>query len=131
MSPLKYLIICCSSFVLIGCGGEGDLGGIFTPSPNYYGAVAINPQTKAGGITARYAKQSEADLEAAKLCGLINCNIVLRFDTGLCAALARGSNGALGWASDRSNSDARQLATNQCQINGGTECVVLLNECNR
>ena len=131
MRILKLFSALLFVLALFGCGGGGDLGGIFTPPPSYYGSIAINPQTKAGGITARYTSQSEADLEAAKLCGLINCNIVLRFDTGLCAALARGSNGALGWASDRSNSDSRQSAINQCQINGGTACEVLLNECNK
>ena len=131
MRKLKLFSSLFFILTLFGCGGGGDLGGIFTLPPSYYGAIAINPQTKAAGITVRYTKQSEADLEAAKLCGLINCNVVLRFDTGLCGALARGSNGALGWASDRSNSDSRQSATNQCQINGGTACEVILNECNK
>jgi hypothetical protein len=131
MFKTKIIFISMSVFTLLGCGGGGDIGGLYVPEPDYYGAVAINPQTKAGGITARYTKQSEADFEASKLCGIINCNIVLRFDTGLCAAVARSSNMALGWASDRSNSDARQKATNQCQVNGGTDCQVLLNECNK
>jgi hypothetical protein len=131
MRKIKLILMSLSMFVLLGCGGEGDYGDFYFPEPDYYGAVAINPQTKAGAITARYKKQSEADLEAAKLCGFINCNIVLRFDTGLCAAVARSSNLAIGWASDRSNSDARQKATNQCQINGGTDCQILLNECNK
>jgi hypothetical protein len=132
MLKIKFIVMSLSIFTLLGCGGgEGDYGDFYIPEPDYYGAVAINPQTKAGGITARYAKQSEADFEASKLCGFINCNIVLRFDTGLCAAVSRGSNMALGWASDRSNSDARQKATNQCQINGGTDCQILLNECNK
>lgn len=116
---------------LFGCGGGGDEGGFLVPEPDYYGAVAINQQTKAGGITARYRGQSEADFEASRLCGLINCSIVLRFDTGLCAAVARGSNLALGWASDRSNTDARQKAINQCQGGGGTDCQIALNECNK
>jgi hypothetical protein len=130
MRKLKLFSALLFAITLFGCGGGGDSGGIFIP-PTYYGAVSINPDTKAGGITARYTRQSEADLEASKLCGIINCNVVLRFDTGLCAAVARGSNFALGWASDRSNSDARQSAINQCQINGGTACEVLLNECNK
>ncbi len=131
MRKIKLACLALIAVMLFGCGGGGDSGGIFIPPPSYYGAVAINPETKAGGITARYTRQSEADLEASKLCGLVNCNVVLRFDTGLCAAVARGSNFALGWASDRSNSDARQSAINQCQINGGTACEVLLNECNK
>ncbi len=133
MKGLKCTLAVTSFAMLAACGGgeAGGYGDFYILEPDYYGAVAINPQTKSGGITARYTKQSEADLEAAKLCGLINCNIVLRYETGFCAAVARGSNSALGWASDRSNSDARQKATNQCQINGGTDCQVLLNECNK
>lgn len=128
---IKLLLATASVTMLTACGGGGDSGGLFDLEPDYYGAVAINPQTKAGGITARYSRQSSADSEAINQCGIINCNIVLRFDTGLCAAVARGSNLALGWASDRSNSDARQSAINQCQINGGTACEVLLNQCNK
>jgi len=131
MRKIKLLSAVILIFTLQGCGGGGESGGIFYTPPNYYGAIALNPQTRAAGITARYTRQADADLEAAKLCGLVNCNIVLRFDTDLCAAIARSSNGAVGWASNKSNSDARQTATNQCQSNGGTDCVVLLNECNR
>ncbi len=112
MRKTKYFILLLSIFTLLGCGGGGDYDDFYMLEPDYYGAVAINPQTKAGGITARFTTQSSADLEASKLCGLINCNIVLRFDTGFCAAVARSSNLALGWASDRSNSDARQKAIN-------------------
>jgi hypothetical protein len=61
----------------------------------------------------------------------IATHIVLRYDTGYCAAVARGSNLALGWASDKSSSDARKKALSQCQINGGSECVILLNSCNK
>jgi hypothetical protein len=122
-----------SSLVLMSCltscgGGDasGD-GNIYTPPS--YGSIAINQTTKAGGIATNYGSQSDANSHAVTACGS-GCNSVLEFGSYMCGALARGSNGSLGWASNSRQSNAEGDALSQCRAYSGLNCVVLLSNCN-
>jgi hypothetical protein len=61
-------------------------------------------------------------------CG-VGCEIVIGYGNGQCAALARGTNISLGWATGTSKADASQNAVSQCQTNSGIGCISLLVEC--
>lgn len=129
----KILAIVALMSTLISCGGGGEDGGygLLSPQINYYGAIAVNTTTGAAGITANYRSQSEANTGAQMQCGLFSCNVVLEYGPNMCAAVARGTNGVvLGWASDRSLSDAKSKALNQCALNRGIGCEIKLEQCN-
>lgn len=110
--------------ILGGCGGGSD------DAAGIYGSIALNLTTKAGGITARYGTQAEANNAAINQCG-VGCATVLEFwGSGQCGAVARGTNFALGWASDGSQSRAESSAIAKCTSAGGTFCTIQLSMCN-
>ena len=108
--------------LLIGCGGGGDSGDL-------YGSLTVNKVTKAGVISAQWDSQAKANNTALSQCGA-GCEVVIEFGNGQCAALARGTNMSLGWATGSSKADASQKAVSQCQTYSGIGCVALLAECN-
>jgi hypothetical protein len=108
---------------LAGCGGgDSDTGDL-------YGSLAVNRATKAAGIGALWDSQAKANNTALSQCGS-GCEVVIEFGPGQCAALARGTNMSLGWATGISKADASQKAVSQCQTYLGIGCVALLAECN-
>ena len=109
------------STLLIGCGGGGDGGDL-------YGSLAVNRVTKAAGISALWDSQAKANNTALSQCGA-GCEVVMEFANGQCAALARGTNMSLGWATGSSKADASQKAVSQCQTYSGIGCAALLAEC--
>lgn len=120
--------------ILVGlssCGGGGEDGGdaIDYYTPPSYGSIAINSTTKAAGITANYGSQSDANSQAKNSCGA-GCTTALEFGSFMCGALARGTNGVIGWASNGSKSNAESTSVSQCTSRGGAGCGVLLSECN-
>ena len=62
--------------------------------------------------------------------GMSGCGAFEFIGPGQCAALARGTNMALGWATGISKADANQKAVSQCIAYSGVGCVALLAECN-
>ena len=126
---------------LVGCADDGSSGGttpgsIFFPTPTY-GAIAVSQGDGAAGITANYSSQRRANDEAVNQCrsgitsGVGACIVVLEYESNRCGALARSAISAtMGWASDRSRSDARAKAVNECTNRGGIACSVVLQECN-
>ena len=140
---VRALKTSCSvlSLLLASCGGGGDSGGdigsIVLPSFNY-GAVAVDTDSGAAGITANYPSQRRANDEALNQCRISNifattaCQVVLEFESGRCAALARGLTPRLvfGWASDRRAGNAEAQALSQCTSRGGGNCSIALRECN-
>lgn len=126
---MKYKLwtfIFASVFIISGCGGGSDNGDNFVL---LYGSIAVNKITKAAGIAALWESQAKANNTALSQCGT-GCEVVLEFGPGQCGALARGSNGALGWSSGTSKADASQKAVTQCVGFAGIGCVSLLAECN-
>ena len=108
--------------LLIGWGGGGDGGDL-------YGSLTVNKVTNAGGISAQWDSQAKANNTALSQCGA-GCEVVIEFGNGQCAALARGTNMSLGWATGSSKADASQKAVSQCVAYSGVGCVALLAECN-
>jgi hypothetical protein len=109
------------SALLAGCGGGEDV--------DYFGAIALNPQTRAASIVANHQSQGEANSAALNLC-TGSCSVVLTFGNGMCGALARSTLGTVGYASNSSKSQAEANAMSQCRSLGGSGCEVLLSMCN-
>jgi hypothetical protein len=110
-----------AAVALAGCGGGEEV--------DYYGAIAVNPTTRAAGISYNYQSQADANAGASSQCGL-GCSVVATYGNGMCGALARGSNGAVGYAVNSSKSQAESTALSQCRSAGGTLCAIGLSECN-
>jgi hypothetical protein len=121
MKKIVFVFSIVTSTLLIGCGGGGDDGDLF-------GSLAVNRVTKAAGISALWDSQAKANNTALSQCG-VGCEVVMEFANGQCAALARGSNMSMGWATGSSKADASQKAVSQCQTYSGIGCVALLAEC--
>jgi hypothetical protein len=96
---------------------------------DYFGAIAVNSLTRAAGISANYTSQNEANARANSECGS-GCSVVATFGNGMCGALARGSDFAVGYAVASTKSQAESNAQSQCRSVGGISCVVRLSECN-
>ena len=109
------------TLALAGCGGGGDY--------DYFGAIAINSITRAGGISTNYQSQGEANNAALGQCGS-GCAVVATFGNGSCGAVARGSDGALGYTIAGSKSQAESGALSQCRSVGGIACEIKLSACN-
>jgi Domain of unknown function (DUF4189) len=124
---IKYNFIAATLFaaLLASCGGGGD-GAIPVP----YGALAINQTTKAAGIATSASSQDLADAKALSMCGS-NCTVMMEFSgSGRCGALARASNGSMGWSSASALTDAKTAALEQCVSAKGADCSILLYACN-
>jgi len=121
MKKILSLLLALISASLIGCGGGGDGGDL-------YGSLAVNRVTNAAGISAQWDSQAKANNTALSQCGA-GCVVVMEFANGQCAALARGSNMSMGWATGSSKADASQKAVSQCVAYSGIACVALLAEC--
>lgn len=121
----KYVLLPLLT-VLFGCGGGGNGSG----SDAIYGSIAINASTKAGGITARYGSQADANSNAINKCGT-GCATVLEYwGIGQCAAVARGTNFAMGWSNGNTQSQADSNAVAKCNSAGGLSCTIELSMCN-
>ena len=107
---------------LSGCGGGGE-------DVDYYGAISVNSLTRAAGISANYTSQNEANARANSECGS-GCSVVATFGNGMCGALARGTDFAVGYAVASSKSQAESNALSQCRSGGGISCAVRLSACN-
>ena len=116
---------------LTACGG-GDEGGsddLSYYTPPSYGSIATNSITKAAAISSDYGGQSAANSNAISTCGS-GCTTALEFGSYMCGALARGSNGIFGWASNSRKSNAEGGALSQCTTRGGVNCAIVLSACN-
>jgi hypothetical protein len=120
-APLTALSVLAAA-ALSGCGGGGE-------DVDYFGAIAVNSLTRAAGISANYTSQNEANARANSECGS-GCSVVATFGNGMCGALARGSDFAVGYAVASTKSQAESNAQSQCRSVGGISCVVRLSECN-
>jgi hypothetical protein len=120
-APLAALSVLAAA-ALSGCGGGGE-------DVDYFGAIAVNSLTRAAGISANYTSQNEANARANSECGS-GCSVVATFGNGMCGALARGSDFAVGYAVASTKSQAESNAQSQCRSVGGISCVVRLSECN-
>jgi hypothetical protein len=120
-APLAALSVLAAA-VLSGCGGGGE-------DVDYFGAISVNSLTRAAGISANYTSQNEANVRASAECGS-GCSVVATFGNGMCGALARGADGAVGYAVATSRSQAESNALSQCRSVGGISCAVRLSECN-
>ena len=120
-APLTALSV-LSAAALSGCGGGGE-------DVNYFGAIAVNSLTRAAGISANYTSQNEANARANSECGP-GCSVVATFGNGMCGALARGTDFAVGYSVASSKSQAESNALSQCRSVGGISCAVRLSECN-
>ena len=118
-----------TSFILTACGGGSESGGYDAIIQPLYGSIAINQNTGAGGITAKYSSQSSANNKALEQCGF-SCTTVLEYGSNQCGALARGDNLVFGWASHTKKSTAESDAINQCVSRSGKNCQIILSECN-
>ncbi len=123
---MKNIAIVFCLVVLSSCGG-GDDGSDYVPP--VYGSIALNLITGASAISKNYEWQSDANDAAVSACGS-NCVKEFEFGSYECAALARGSNLAFGWASNWRKSNAESDARDQCGAHAGQNCVVVLSECN-
>lgn len=112
--------------ILASCGGGGD-GADYAPP--LYGAIALNRTNGAAAMSLNHEWQSDANDAAVRKCGT-NCVKVLEFGSYECAALARGSNLAFGWANNSRKPNAENDARDQCVAHGGLNCVVKLSDCN-
>ena len=121
LAPLAALSV-LAAVTLSGCGGGGE-------DVDYFGAIAVNSLTRAAGISANYTSQNEANVRAGIECGS-GCSVVATFGNGMCGALSRGTDGAVGYAVASSRSQAEANALSQCRSVGGISCVVRLSECN-
>jgi hypothetical protein len=121
LAPLAALSV-LAAVTLSGCGGGGE-------DVDYFGAIAVNSLTRAAGISANYTSQNEANVRAGIECGS-GCSVVATFGNGMCGALSRGTDGAVGYAVASSRSQAEANALSQCRSVGGISCAVRLSECN-
>ena len=130
MKNISFAFITVVALVA-GCGGGGDSGGSdYTYYvPPSYGTIAVNMTTKYAYISYNYDSGRGASDSALKSCGA-GCVPVLYFGSLQCGALARGSNGSFGWASDKKEANAQNTAISQCTANSGLNCVSVLSACN-
>ena len=119
-SRATLIVAALSALTLAGCGG-GD--------PDYYGAIAVNPTTRAASITAKHASQQEANNHALILCEG-SCAIVATYGPNQCGAVARGTDFAMGWAVAGSEAEANAAALAKCRQAQGVACEVKLQYCN-
>ena len=121
LAPLAALSV-LAAVTLSGCGGGGE-------DVDYFVAIAVNSLTRAVGISANFTSQNEANVRAGIECGS-GCSVVATFGNGMCGALSRGTDGAVGYAVASSRSQAEANALSQCRSVGGISCAVRLSECN-
>lgn len=134
---LSKLLIISSAIVLTACGGGNSSSS--SSSTSYYGSIYVNTVNGAGGITANYKSQGEADIAAYNLCttyanNLTGCMKLVDFGTAMCGALARSINSRgsyiFGTGTSSAAELAQALAITQCVGNGGTNCQIGLSLCN-
>lgn len=113
-----------------GAGGGDEFGGTEFYQPPLYGAIAVDQVLGGAAIVSNHDSQRSANDAALLKCGA-GCTRVLEFDSNKCGALARATNTAtFGWASNSSSHDAKVTAIQQCAINKGVGCQVVLDACN-
>lgn len=115
--------------LLAACGGGDNSVDYIYEAPPSYGSIAVNTTTKFSFISYNYDSESGASDSALSRCGS-GCVTVLNFGSLQCGALAKGSNGAFGWASDKKETNAKNTAISQCVTYSGLNCVVVLSGCN-
>lgn len=115
---------------LTACGG-GDNDQSTNGSSIKFGSVAINQMTRNTGFSTNYTDQDSANSAARSACG-IGCTTAVEFSgPGSCAAVAKSSNLAIGFATNNEKLQAQSNALQQCMSGGGTDCSIILEGCNQ
>lgn len=95
------------------------------PRNAVYGAIAVNPKTKAYGYTYDFGNSRDAKREALRQCGEPACEVVANFRNG-CAAVAAGK-GKPAAATGATRQEAEAKALRRC----GGDCAVLAWACTK
>ena len=111
--------------------GNSDTGGTI----RYYGAMAVGSDLGAA-LSWNRRSQSQADTDALASCreSYTGCTIRVRWGSGQCLSLVRGStstNSALFWSVTSTLESARRSANQSCVDAGWPTCQVLTTACNR
>ena len=125
MRRITFLVILVTATTFFGFSAEKTEAG-------YYGAIAYSQNTGCWGYSYNYRNPQEAIIEAVKRCercsGDNTCAARVWFCRG-CGALAKASNGALGYAWAGSRQQAENLALRYCREYGGEDCRIVCWAC--
>ena len=95
---------------------------------NVWGAIATADNAEFGKSW-NFPTRSDAESAAMEECRIKGTNCILRMSFTTCGAVARGEDGALGWARNSSMDEAINRAYKECQTQTSTECSLLTKVC--
>ncbi len=115
----KILLASLVSSALVGCGA--DLPVVSTssatqsiPNSRAFGAIAFSRATHSQGASSGWATRADAEGEANRLCGAVDCKVVTWVEHS-CAALAASSDASRwGWGADPRRERAEESALATC-----------------
>ncbi len=119
----------CHEFTADTCGSHVELcadGSV--KRVNVWGAIATADEGK-HGESWNYPTRAEAEAAALEECQKEGPNCLLRTSFTNCAAVARGDDGALGWANYNYMDDAVNAAYKECEKRSKEECRLLIKIC--
>jgi hypothetical protein len=94
------------------------------PQGRAFGAIAFSRMTHSQGASSGWATRDQAEGEATRLCGAVDCKVVT-FVEHSCAALASSTDSSRwGWGADHRRERAEENALATCG-GGGSDCRVL------
>ncbi len=119
----------CHEFTTQTCGSHVEIcadGSV--KRINVWGAIATADEGK-HGESWNYPTRVEAESAAMEECRKEGPNCILRTSFTNCAAVARGDDGALGWANYNYMDDAVNAAYKECKDRSSGECRLLIKVC--
>jgi hypothetical protein len=103
------------------------------PVPGYgngntqFGSIAYSKSTGRSGYSYGYSDLNSANNDARSRCGQDDCEVMVVFWNG-CGALAKGSDGSLGWGTAGSRAGAESRALQECN-SSGSNCEIVCWAC--
>jgi len=97
--------------------------------PDNYGAIAYDKNTGRWGYAYNYSSRGEAERVAVSRCGSSGC-VAYNWFRNACGALAKASDGSIGWSWGTSRHDAEARAIAQCErSSNGLSCEIVCWAC--
>lgn len=126
MKKIGWAIATALSLPFLGLGASEALAN------DSFGAIAFSDITRSHGYSYNYATQAAAEARALRECesvsGTGDCRVLVWFRNA-CAAMARGTNGAVGTGWGANQALANRYAVQSCNGYGGTSCQIIRQVC--
>ena len=99
--------------------------------PKFFGAIAYNAAAEAYGWSDSWGTKEKAEKHAVEICAerAKDCEPVVTFSHS-CGAIAADGD-TVTWAQNDSESQAKQLALNDCIGRGKSACAVKISHCSK